>query len=70
MGWFRHTGECVGVWVWVVGPDRDVGGCGAQLAGLGGVCSPLVHREHMLTINILCVYIYTPCFSYVDNYHV
>jgi hypothetical protein len=34
MGWFRRTGECMGVWV--VGPDRDVGGCGAQLAGLGG----------------------------------
>jgi hypothetical protein len=34
MGWFRRTGECMGVWV--VGPDRYVGGCGAQLAGLGG----------------------------------
>jgi hypothetical protein len=23
----------------------------------GGVCSPLVHREHMLNINVLYIYI-------------
>jgi hypothetical protein len=31
---------------------------GAQVASLGGVCSPLVHREHRIIINILSIYIY------------
>jgi hypothetical protein len=45
------------VGMWVVSPDHDAGGRMAQLAGLG-ICSPLVHHEHRLNINILYIYIY------------
>jgi hypothetical protein len=35
MGWFMHTGARMGVWV--MGPNRNGGGRGVQLASLGGL---------------------------------
>jgi hypothetical protein len=54
--------------VWFVGPYRTgVGTWGATGGSEGEVCSPLVHCEHRLIINIQ--YIYISNIRYIDILH-